>query len=208
MTFTPDPELIERAQHPERGPDGRLRTLDFVEVSILRAPPFPARGEVRAELLARRAIAEDDLASSDRDLAALIDRRRDLVERIRGCNLALVGTGEVRDRETGETLQVLGRWHKRIPFVDPQPEPDGRSRPHGNRSMIVSGSRLRIEVVALLRASARPLALPEIERLLRLGGFVPAGRPSQTISNAMRSAIRHGRVAIVERGVYELTQPR
>jgi len=74
--------------------------------------------------------------------------------------------------------------------------------------MIVSGSRLRIEVVALLCASARPLALPEIERLLRLGGFVPAGRPSQTISNAMRPAIRHGRVAIVERGVYELTQPR
>ncbi len=122
MTSTPDPDMIARARNPVRGPDGRLLSIrDAVELSIFRPGPFAARGEHREELVRRRDLAVAELADADEELRALISRRRDLVDRIRACNLAITGTGEVRDRHTGETLQVLGSWTKRIPIDDPQP---------------------------------------------------------------------------------------
>jgi len=121
-----------------------------------------------------------------------------LVDRIRDCNLAITGTGEKRDHVTGETLQVLGNWVRRIPFDDVQPLPPG-----GRTPTVVSGARLRVLVIDLLDAVGAPVSPPEIERLLRLQGVVPAGRPSQTIANALRPAVRDGRVTVVERGWYE-----
>jgi len=199
MTGTPDPELIARARNPERGPDGRLLSLrDAVEISIFRPAASAARGDHRAELLRRRDAAVADLGAADQELAALVLRRRALVDRIRDCNLAITGTGEKRDHVTGETLQVLGNWVRRIPFDDVQPVPPG-----GRTPTVVSGARLRVLVIDLLDAVGAPMSPPEIERLLRLQGVVPAGRPSQTIANALRPAVRDGRVTVVERGWYE-----
>ena len=117
-TFTPDPDLIERARNPERGPDGRLPTRDRVETAIVRPGPFPATGWYRDELLRRREQSVADLAATDAELGALVQRRRALTERIRGCNLALTGTGEVRDSATGETSTgwVIGTSASRSPI--------------------------------------------------------------------------------------------
>lgn len=200
MAPTPDPDLIERARNPARGPDGRLLSLrDAVEISIFRPHSSGARGDHLLELVRRRDATIADLAATDDELAILVRRRRELVERIRACNLAITGTGEKRDPTTGETLQVLGSWTKRIPFEDPQPEVVGRE------ATILSGGRLRSAVLELLSAAQGPMSPGEIERLLRLDGIVPAGRPSQSIANALRPAVRHGSVAVVERGWYEFT---
>jgi len=75
--------------------------------------------------------------------------------------------------------------------------------PGGRTPTVVSGARLRVLVIDLLDAVGAPVSPPEIERLLRLQGVVPAGRPSQTIANALRPAVRDGRVTVVERGWYE-----
>ncbi len=55
---------------------------------------------------------------------------------------------------------------------------------------------------SLLGAVGDPLDIPEIERLLRLQGFVVPGRASQTISNAVRSALSDGSIVRVARGRY------
>ncbi len=120
--------------------------------------------------------------------------------RITNCNLALVGTNEIRDRETGELVQVLP-WVKRIPFRDPPPI----SAPH--RTKIVSGRALCSAIVDLLRVTDQALSIPEIDRLLRLQDLAPAGRASHSISNAMAGEIRSGRVERVRRGVFRLARP-
>jgi hypothetical protein len=114
---------------------------------------------------------------------------------VHGCNVALVGTGEVRDRMTGETIQGL-RWPTPIRFADPAPD-------LGQAPITpLSGRRLREAGLALLEVTDQPLTIAEIERLLRLHHLVPAGRASQTISNALRPAVADGRIEAVESGCY------
>jgi hypothetical protein len=182
---------------PQRGPDGRWPTLDLVERAIRCPGAFGARGWVRDTMLERRATAEAELAEVDRELAEVTRRRRKLVTRIRNCNLALVGTSEIRDPDTGELVQLLP-WGKRIPFADPQPVVEPR------RATVISGRTLRSAVLQLLQVTDQQLTIPELERLLRLQGLVPAGRASHTISNAISAEIRSGRIVRVRRGCYRL----
>jgi hypothetical protein len=147
------------------------------------------------ELLERRAVTERELAQADRDLAEATERRRRLVRRVEQCNLAITGTSQVRDRCTGEVLQRLG-WTRRIPFTDPQPEIDL------GRAQVVSGRRLSDAITELLRVTDQALTLSEIERLLRLGGRVPPGRASKSISDALRRELAAGRVRRIRRGCY------
>ncbi|MGZ4784496.1 MAG: hypothetical protein ACXV5S_02385 [Acidimicrobiales bacterium] len=210
MPITPDPDQIQRARNPDRGPDGRLLSLrDAVEVSIFRPGPAAARGPHRDELVRRRDATVAELATVDAELATLVGRRRDLVDRIQACNLAIAGTGEIRDPETGETLQRMRNWRRHIPFDDPQPtvgEDDGDDEDDEAVSVVsvVSGAPLRSAVLELLGAVGGPMSPAEIERLLRLQHLVPAGRPSQAIVNALRPALRRGQVTVVERGWYEI----
>lgn len=119
------------------------------------------------------------------------------MSRIEGCNLALVGTGEIRHPETGEVRQTM-RWHKRIQFADELPAADGPTL------RVVSGRALATAATDLLGATGQTLTIAEIERLLRLQGLLPEGRASSAISNALRGEVRAGRVARVHRGCYRL----
>jgi hypothetical protein len=183
---------------PVRDRDGRWPTLDRVEQAIRWPGALGAHGWFRDALLERRAEAEAELVQVDAQLASATRRRRQLVTRIRNCNLALVGTNEIRDPETGELRQVLS-WARRIPFADPQPHPDRR------RARVVSGRPLCAAIVDLLRVTGQPLTIPEIERLLRLQDLVPAGRASHTISNAISGEIRSGRIERVRRGCFRFS---
>ena len=180
---------------PVRGPDGRWPTVDRIERAIRYPSPWRFRGAQLEELLARRTVAERELAQADLDLAEVVARRRRLARRIERCNLAITGTSQIRDRYTGEVVQRLG-WTKRIPFSDPQPAvaPDEAKQ--------VAGRALAASATDLLRVTGRPLTLGELERLLRLEGLVPSGRASKTISDALRSEVAAGRVIRERRGCY------
>jgi hypothetical protein len=165
------------------------------ERAVLRPGPFRAVGALRQDLLDLRGAAEDELDEVNRALAEATTRRRELIERIEACNLAMVGTSEIRDHVTGEVLQRL-RWRKRIPFVEDPPPVDH------DRVARVSGRRLAEAVVALLEATGQTLSLAEIERLLRLQSVLPARRPSAAISDALRGEVRAGRIVRAYRGHY------
>jgi hypothetical protein len=180
---------------PVRRSDGQWPTLDAAERAIRQPGPFRAIGLLRDQLLSRRGAAALALERADRELAALMTRRGHLVERIEGCNLALVGTGQVRDPATGELLQQMS-WHKRIPFTDAQPLVDEQ------RVKVVSGRTLSAATTELLQGIDRVLTIPEIERLLRLQGLVTGGRASHAISSALRGEVRSGRIERVWRGCY------
>jgi len=66
----------------------------------------------------------------------------------------------------------------------------------------VSAHALRREAVALVLAADMPLDLSEIQRLLGLLGVTIAGRPSQTLSNALRPSVASGRLVRLQRGCY------
>jgi len=182
---------------PVRGPDGRWPTLDRVEQAIRWPGALGANGWFRDALLERRAEAEAELDQVDAQLATATRRRRQLVTRIRNCNLALVGTNEIRDPQTGELRQVLS-WARRIPFHDPPPPVEPR------RARLVSGRTLRSALLDLLEVTDQQLTITELHRLLRLRDLIPVGRPSQTISNALMVEVRAGRVERTERGRYRL----
>ncbi len=194
--FLPDDEDDDEPE-PVRGPDGRWPTVDRVERAIRFPGAFGAHGWFRDELIAQRGQAERELAEVDAQLAAATRRRRQLTTRIRNCNLAIVGTSEIRDRDTGELVQLLP-WGKRIPFHDPLPPIEPR------RARIVSGSTLRAALLDLLEVTDQQLTIAELHRLLRLRSLLPAGRPSQTISNALQVEVRAGRVERTARGRYRL----
>ena len=102
---------------------GRRQLADRVERAIRDPGPFAAGRELRAALVEHKDVACRELVEVDRVLADAAARRQALVERIEACNLAMVGTRQIRDRFTGEVIQNLN-WAKRIPFHDPQPQVD------------------------------------------------------------------------------------
>jgi hypothetical protein len=138
---------------PWQHTNDRSTALDPAEVAIRNRHTWPVMGPRRDQVIARRADAERELTRVDAAIAELVADRRALLERIVGCNLALVGTNAIRDRESGELLQRLP-WRRRIPLVDPMPfvgcGDDDR----------VSGEALRESTVALLRAVAEPMTSP------------------------------------------------
>ena len=141
------------------------------------------------------------LVELDGELAALVDRRRGLVARIEACNLAIAGTGRLPGRP-GEKL-LLFRRRPRVQLRDAMPEvlPARPERDQATDTAL-TGRSLREAVEQLLSGVDQPLTLPEVERILRWQGHLIPGRPSQTIVNALRPALRDGSIARVGRGRY------
>jgi hypothetical protein len=172
----------------------RPLALDRAERAIRHPGSFRVVGPAREELLRRRRYSEELLAERDRLLAELIEQRRGLAARVEACDLAIAGTGWIEPGPgTPRRQRLPGRRGR--PVTDPLPTVDVASQP-------VSGHRLCVAVEALLQATARSLGLREIERLLRLEGIEVAGRPSQTLGNALRSALASGSVIREGRGRY------
>lgn len=67
----------------------------------------------------------------------------------------------------------------------------------------VLGSRaLRYLVTVLLQDVGQPLTVPELVDAIRATGWQIPGRPSKTVSDALRWEIRKGRVRRHGRGLY------
>ena len=189
----PPSRLVRRRATRSSSSPGRSGTAT-ARACTTRPPASSWCGPADAELLRRRRAAEDMLAQHDRGLAELIERRRALLDRIAACNLAISGTGVLEPAPGSARPQRLpGRRAER--FADPLP-PTVADEP------AASGYPLRVSVVDLLRATGEVLDLRELERLLRLEGIVVAGRPSQTLLNALRPALADGSVERVDRGRY------
>jgi hypothetical protein len=177
--------------------EGERRPLarDRAERSICRPGPFRVDGATRDELLRRRQFTEQLLTDTDRELDELVARRRALAARIEACTLAIAGTGWI---EAGASRPR----RQRLPGRRVRPVPDPMPAVHPGESAPLSGHPLRLAVDALLQAIGRALDLREVERLLRLQGVVVAGRPSQTLTNALRPALADGSIVRVGRGRY------
>jgi hypothetical protein len=156
------------------------------ESLIARPGTFGAMGELRDEVLALRRAAETVLAEADDELRRAADARLAAMARLRACNRALVGTGQVAGQ------QYLLRRSDAV--EDPLPDPATLE--------VVEREELRELLVDLLCAMGRPVSVRELTRLLAAHGFTTSGRPSQTISNALRTAIADGDVERVARGSY------
>jgi hypothetical protein len=164
--------------------------------NLVRRPGLiGATGNKRDAVLELRAEAEAALADADDRLRAAADDRLAAANRIRACNRALVGTGQVIDRRTGASTQYLVR--RSDSFEDPLPDPAELE--------VVAGEELRDIVVGLLQTLSRPVTVAELVRLVAAHGFRPSGRPSQSISNALRVEMRWSTVKRVARGTYTAT---
>ena len=64
------------------------------------------------------------------------------------------------------------------------------------------GLELRYVLTITLRDHGGALALVELVHELARGGYVVAGRPSKTVSDALRWEVRKGRVVRIRRGLY------
>lgn len=154
---------------------------------------FAAMGELRSAVLDARAEAEATLADADARLRAAANDRLAAAARIRACNRALVGTGQVTDPATGSTVQYLRRRSDRV--EDPLPDPADLE--------VLRGEELRDVVVGILQAVDEPLAVADLVRVLAAHGFTTPGRATQAVSNALRFEVRQGCVRRVDRGRYE-----
>ena len=134
----------------------------------------------------------DELAVVDHELAALVARRRDLVDRVVGCNRALTGTGVIYDDRGRRVWQA--RTHESIPFEDPIPAPAGDVPP-------ATPAAIRERGVSMIR-SIGPLSVAELHRLLAFEGLRIDGYAPKVIANALRSAERCGDVVRAGRGIY------
>lgn len=82
-----------------------------------------------------------------------------------------------------------------------EPHPAVGPRIHHGR-MELSGIDLRYLLTLILRGAGRPLTVAELIRAVERAGFAVHGRPSKTISDALRWEIARGRVERLGRGVY------
>jgi hypothetical protein len=176
----------------------RPLALDRAERAICDPGAFRVMGSARDELHRRRQFAEELLAGTDRELDELVARRLALAARVEACTVAIAGTGWI---EAGRGASL----RQRLPGRRAQPVPDPMPSDEDRDATLLSGHPLRLEIEALLRSVRRPLGLREIERLLRFGGVVVAGRPSQTLTNALRPARADGSIVRVARGHYRST---
>ena len=72
----------------------------------------------------------------------------------------------------------------------------------GNR-IVLRGTELRYDLVRLI-ALVGPATVPELLDGLEHWGFAVAGRPSKTVSDALRWERRRGRVRRRDRGLYSI----
>lgn len=150
---------------------------------------FGAMGELRDEVLVLRGDAEVTLAEADAALRVAADARLAALARLRACNRALVGTGQVAGR------QYLLRRSDAV--HDPLPEPATLE--------LIAGEDLRELLVELLQVLDRPATVAELVRLVAAHGFRPPERATQAVSNALRVETRWATVRRVERGTYTAT---
>lgn len=69
-------------------------------------------------------------------------------------------------------------------------------------SRLLQGRRLRYLLTLIVHRADRPLTVKELVTALEDGGFTVDGRPSKTVSDALRWEIGRGRVVRVGRGTY------
>ncbi len=185
------------------GAPDRPRAADRAEMAIRRPSRWPAWGVLRAELLVRRYVARRWLEETDRELASTLARRRLLIERIDACTLALAGT-----RGLGRRCLPLTSSDARVVRAFAGSEDAGRlpalaaSEDAEAAGEGLSGQALCRAVVDLVMAVDMPVELAEMQRLLALQGVTVAGRPSQTLSNALRHALATGELVRPHRGWY------
>jgi hypothetical protein len=163
-----------------------------VEALLARPGLLGAMGELRSAVLEVRGEAEAALADADARLRAAAGDRLAAAARLRACNRALVGTGQVADPATGVPVQYLRR--RSDSFEDPLPAAASLE--------VLRGEGLRDVVVGILQTVAEPLAVADLVRILAAHGFTAPGRPSQAVSNALRFEVRQGCVWRVGRGRY------
>lgn len=73
----------------------------------------------------------------------------------------------------------------------------------------LSGRELRYLLTVELHHATRPLTVPELIALVERDGLRVAGRPSKTVSDALRWEVGKGRVVKVGRSTYRQgTMPR
>jgi hypothetical protein len=141
-----------------------------------------ATGRVLARLREIQTELVQQLNDVDDDLDELLEERRQIVAELR----------DVRDGIGG----VGSKLHRRDPLpsdVDAVPE---HTKP-------LPTSQLRPVLVAVLRRSSGvDMTTEELYRALLVRGVRPVGRPSKSISDALRTEIKLGRVLRTGRGSY------
>lgn len=163
------------------------------EQLVARPGASGAMGELAGEVLVLRAEAQRQLDEANARLRSAANDRLAAAARIRQCNRALVGTGQVHDA-AGRLVQYFRRRSDAV--ADPLPE--------GWSLAIIGGEDLRLVLLDLLELLERPAKVGELVRLLAFHGFTTNGRPSQTVSNALAVERRAGRVRRLGRGTYSL----
>ena len=73
--------------------------------------------------------------------------------------------------------------------------------PHGD-APVLRWYALRAMLVLLLLRAGRPMTVAELVAGVHSSGFAVAGRPSRTISDALRAEVNRGRAVRVRRGTY------
>jgi hypothetical protein len=191
------------------------RARDRAEVAIVRTPHLPPQGPVRTQILARRASASARLGELDESLRDTFEQRRRLVDRIERCTRALRGSGHQFDERRGRY-----RGMRRVAWRDEQDQlveealGVGRAGSIGATSVAstaassgtqptaLTGASLRRRAEELLQVLEVPVSPAELVELLALEGIAVPGRPSQTLTNALRVSLARGDVERCGRGRY------
>ncbi|HEX9545871.1 MAG TPA: hypothetical protein VF942_00955 [Acidimicrobiales bacterium] len=143
---------------------------------------FQAPPHIWAEIEAIQAELLEELRGIDQQVEGLIARRREIEAELLRC----------RD--------AFGRGGG-YPYVRRVPLPGELDAvPQGTRP--ISGRELRETASQLIVDSDRPLTLSEIHRILLAHGLHAEGRPSKTISDALKPEVAAGRLVRTGRGTY------
>jgi hypothetical protein len=148
--------------------------------AFLLQPREWARGRIRAGIEAIQAELLVELQALDADVERLVARRTEIVDDLRRCRDAF-GAG--------------CKWVRRVPLPG-----DVAAVPTGTR--LVAGRDLAEVLREILCSAERPMGLSELHRSVLAHGWHVEGRPSHTLSNALRSAVVRGEAIRVRPGVY------
>jgi hypothetical protein len=143
---------------------------------------LPAPPHIREKIDAIQAGLLEELRAIDRQVEALIARRREVEAELHRCRDAfglVVGYSRLR----------------RVPLPG-----DLDAQPEGTRP--ISGRELREVASQLVAASDHPLSISEIHRMLLAHGLHAEGRPSKAISDALKAEVTAGRLVRTRRGTY------
>jgi hypothetical protein len=162
------------------------------EVLLRRPPHLGVAGDTRDAVDALRREAASDLRALDEELGAVLARRRALVARVAAADRALHGVWRADKRR------------RRAIRPAPLTRAPEMSSAHPDDLERLVGPALRDELLDLLAAARGPVAVHELVAMLTGSGVLVAGRPSQTIANALAVEVRRGAVVRVRRGVYAL----